>query len=234
MLLRDRLTRLLPARFVGEEAGVLDAPADSPGGFPGGFCWVVDPHDGTRAFLEGRRGSAVSVALLREGTPVIGVVFAPLGPDRGPDLIAWAEGGTITRNGQPVSIDLRQRDVGGRRRGVPEPWRLAAAGLARDRGRAGTVHAAALDRLPSGARGGGRRHCHADAAAGQCAGHRRRSRPADGGRRRAGGGGRRAGHLFRRWAKAGHRPASAVRRRRWRRCARGPGAAAQSLAASHG
>ena len=110
MLLRDRLTRLLPARFVGEEAGVLDAPADSfPGGFPGGFCWVVDPHDGTRAFLEGRRGSAVSVALLREGTPVIGVVFAPLGPDRGPDLIAWAEGGTITRNGQPVSIDLRQR-----------------------------------------------------------------------------------------------------------------------------
>jgi ADP-ribosyl-[dinitrogen reductase] hydrolase len=104
LFLRDRLTALLPARFVGEEAGVLEAPAN-------GFCWVVDPHDGTRAFLEGRRGSAVSVALLQGGKPVLGVVFAPLSPDRGPDLIAWADGGKITRNGQPVAIDLRGKNL---------------------------------------------------------------------------------------------------------------------------
>jgi ADP-ribosyl-[dinitrogen reductase] hydrolase len=104
LFLRDRLTALLPARFVGEEAGVLEAP-DS------GFCWVVDPHDGTRAFLEGRRGSAVSVALLRGEQPVLGVVFAPLSPDRGPDLIAWAEGGDITRNGQRVAINLREKKL---------------------------------------------------------------------------------------------------------------------------
>ncbi len=102
LFLRDRLTALLPARFVGEEAGVLAAAAN-------GYCWVVDPHDGTRAFLEGRRGSAVSVALLRRGTPVLGVVFAPTSPDRGADMIAWAEGGGITRNGVPVTIDLRHR-----------------------------------------------------------------------------------------------------------------------------
>ena len=70
---------------------------------PNGFCWVVDPHDGTRAFLEGRRGSAVSIALLRRGEPVLGVVYAPSSPDRGPDMIAWAEGAGITRNGQPVA-----------------------------------------------------------------------------------------------------------------------------------
>jgi len=104
LFLRDRLTGLLPARFVGEEAGVLEAPAN-------GFCWVVDPHDGTRAFLEGRRGSAVSVALLRGEQPVLGVVFAPLSPDRGRDLIAWAEGGEITRNGRPVAIDLRGKTL---------------------------------------------------------------------------------------------------------------------------
>ncbi|MDR3532860.1 MAG: inositol monophosphatase family protein [Rhodopila sp.] len=102
LFLRERLTALLPARFVGEEAGVLAAEAN-------GYCWVVDPHDGTRAFLEGRRGSAVSVALLRHGTPVLGVVYAPTSPDRGPDLIAWAEGGEITRNGSPVTIDLSRR-----------------------------------------------------------------------------------------------------------------------------
>ncbi len=104
LFLRDGLTTLLPARFVGEEEGVLAAEAN-------GYCWVVDPHDGTRAFLEGRRGSAVSVGLLRQGVPVLGVVYAPTSPDRGPDMIAWAEGCPITRNGAPVTIDLRQRDL---------------------------------------------------------------------------------------------------------------------------
>ena len=104
LFLRDHLTALLPARFVGEEAGVLAAEAN-------GYCWVVDPHDGTRAFLEGRRGSAISVALLRRGTPVLGVVYAPTSPDRGPDMIAWAEGGGISRNGAPVTVDLSRREL---------------------------------------------------------------------------------------------------------------------------
>ena len=101
--LRDRLLALFPARFVGEEQGAFAATAN-------GFCWVVDPHDGTRAFLEGIRGSAVSIALLRDGIPVLGVVYAPLSPDRGRDMIAWAEGAPgISRNGAPVAIDLRDR-----------------------------------------------------------------------------------------------------------------------------
>nr|WP_294529592.1 inositol monophosphatase family protein [uncultured Rhodopila sp.] len=104
VFLRQRLTKLVPARFVGEEEGVHAAEAN-------GYCWVVDPHDGTRAFLEGRRGSAVSVALLRDGKPVLGVVYAPTGPDRGPDMIAWAEGGGITRNGVTVQTDLRHRSL---------------------------------------------------------------------------------------------------------------------------
>src|ERR1700761_4150711 len=104
LALRAGLTDLLAARFVGEESGIQTAEAN-------GFCWVVDPHDGTRAFLEGRRGSAISVALLRQGTPVLGVVYAPTSPDRGPDLIAWAEGGGITRNGVPVDIDLSRRHL---------------------------------------------------------------------------------------------------------------------------
>ncbi|HEY4041168.1 MAG TPA: inositol monophosphatase family protein [Rhodopila sp.] len=104
LFLRKQLTGLLPARFVGEEEGVLAAEAN-------GFCWVVDPHDGTRAFLEGRRGSAISVGLLHRGIPVLGVVYAPTSPDRGPDLIAWVQGGEITRNGSPVPINLSRRDL---------------------------------------------------------------------------------------------------------------------------
>ena len=98
--LAARLIALLPARFVGEET-----PTRPGDGSP--FCWLVDPHNGTRAWLEGFRGSAVSVALLRDDVPVLGVVCAPMSPDRGSDLIAWAEGMPhILRNGREVKVDL--------------------------------------------------------------------------------------------------------------------------------
>ena len=98
--LADALTALLPARFVGEETSARPGDGST-------LCWLVDPHDGTRAWLQGHRGSAVSVALLRDGVPVLGVVCAPMSPDRGSDLIAWAEGlPHLLRNGAEVKIDL--------------------------------------------------------------------------------------------------------------------------------
>jgi ADP-ribosylglycohydrolase/fructose-1,6-bisphosphatase/inositol monophosphatase family enzyme len=94
-MLRAALLELAPVRFVGEESGSNDIESD--------LCWLVDPHDGTRAFLQSHRGSSISVALLRDGLPVLGVVYAPLSPDRGPDMIAWAEGlPAPLRNGVPV------------------------------------------------------------------------------------------------------------------------------------
>lgn len=103
--LRDRLTALLPTRFVGEEEG-------AHGRLQAGFCWVVDPNDGTRDFLRGHRGSAVSVALFAEGRPVLGVVHAPLPPDRGADLIAWAEGmDHLVRNGEAVPARLAEEKL---------------------------------------------------------------------------------------------------------------------------
>lgn len=103
--LRQVLLALLPASWRGEETGGAKM-AGSP------FCWLVDPNDGTSAFLEGHRGSAVSIALLRDGVPVLGVVHAPCSPDRGPDTIAWAEGlDHLLRNGEPVAQDLSRRDL---------------------------------------------------------------------------------------------------------------------------
>ena len=106
LALRTTLLAVWPARFVGEELGVLPCPAHaSPE--QQRTCWVVDPHDGTRDFLRGLGGSSVSVALLDDGDPVLGVVYAPMPPDRGPDLIAWANGaGPVRRNGIPVDHAL--------------------------------------------------------------------------------------------------------------------------------
>ena len=43
----------------------------------GEWQWLVDPLDGTANFLRGFPHYAVSIALLRRGTPVIGVIFDP-------------------------------------------------------------------------------------------------------------------------------------------------------------
>jgi ADP-ribosylglycohydrolase/fructose-1,6-bisphosphatase/inositol monophosphatase family enzyme len=99
-LIFARLRGATPYAYLGEELGER-AGADA------GHGWVVDPNDGTASFLQGRRGAAVSIALLRGGEPVLGVVYAYACPDDEGDLVAWAEGeGPVTRNGAPVATAL--------------------------------------------------------------------------------------------------------------------------------
>jgi ADP-ribosylglycohydrolase/fructose-1,6-bisphosphatase/inositol monophosphatase family enzyme len=104
--LRAKLQAILPGAFAGEETGMTS-------GSEPGYTWMVDPHDGTFEFMQGRRGSAISVALLRGTLPVLGVVCSPMSPDRGRDTIAWAEGErAILRNGRPVKNDLSRLALG--------------------------------------------------------------------------------------------------------------------------
>ena len=42
------------------------------------LVWIVDPIDGTRAYLAGREDWCVSVALVAGATPVLAAVFAPV------------------------------------------------------------------------------------------------------------------------------------------------------------
>jgi ADP-ribosylglycohydrolase/fructose-1,6-bisphosphatase/inositol monophosphatase family enzyme len=103
-LIRARLQRAFPdwSQRSEELAPMLRAEARS-----GGHLWLIDPNDGTHAFQRGHRGAAVSIALLRStpsggGEPVLGVVYAHTPPIGRDDLISWAEGGVLRRNGQPV------------------------------------------------------------------------------------------------------------------------------------
>jgi len=95
-VIRERLLAGLPGSgFLGEETGRAPGLAGEP-------LWLVDPNDGTRDYLRGRRGSAVSIALVVDSRPCLGVVFAFSYPDDAGDLFAWAEGcGPVTRNGRP-------------------------------------------------------------------------------------------------------------------------------------
>ena len=62
------------AGILGEENG-LDRPDAR-------LRWVLDPIDGTRAFLTGRPSFGILVALLADGTPVLGVIDQPVTGER--------------------------------------------------------------------------------------------------------------------------------------------------------
>jgi ADP-ribosyl-[dinitrogen reductase] hydrolase len=93
--IRKRLLTAFPHyRYRGEETGSVHT--EDP------HVWLVDPNDGTSSYLRGGRGSAVSVALIRSGVPVLGAVYAFVAPDDRGDFIYWAEGSELFRNGHPV------------------------------------------------------------------------------------------------------------------------------------
>jgi myo-inositol-1(or 4)-monophosphatase len=93
--LKERLGRLLP-----EAAWLSEETADDPVRLAQKLVWIVDPIDGTRAFVSGSRDWCVALALLADGRPIFGHVFAP----------AWDHfyeavlGGGATRNGAPIAV----------------------------------------------------------------------------------------------------------------------------------
>ena len=101
-LIRGRLlAEFAQFGYLGEETGAVARPGQP--------LWVVDPNDGTHAMARGERGSAVSIALIIEGLPVLGVVHAVCAPDDDGDVMAWAQGcGPLTHNGKAIAADRTQ------------------------------------------------------------------------------------------------------------------------------
>lgn len=72
-LLRQRLYALLP-----DVGWLSEETADNAERLARRRIWVVDPIDGTRDYIRGRPGWAISVALVEDGRPIIGVLDAPV------------------------------------------------------------------------------------------------------------------------------------------------------------
>jgi myo-inositol-1(or 4)-monophosphatase len=103
--LRQRLTELDPdAGWLSEET------LDSSDRMERTRLWVVDPIDGTRDYLRGRPGWCVSVALVEERAPLIGVLDAPA---RGEHWTAQ-KGRGAWRNGERLRVSGRSDLAGAR------------------------------------------------------------------------------------------------------------------------
>lgn len=103
--LKRELTALLPsAAWLSEET------ADDKARTGSGLIWLVDPIDGTRDYVNGRKGWAISVALVSASKPLIGILIAPA---RGEEWVAEAGKGA-TLNDQPITASKRSEYVGAR------------------------------------------------------------------------------------------------------------------------
>ena len=104
-MLRDQLTRLLPdSGWLSEETG------DSADRLSRDFVWIVDPIDGTRDYIRGRAGWAVSVALVHQGESIAAWLYAPA---RHEMLIA-VKGQGATCNHAPITASQRSEMKGSR------------------------------------------------------------------------------------------------------------------------
>lgn len=64
------------------------------------YAFIVDPIDGTRAFVDGHKDWAVSAALVRDGAPVAAVVYLPVGER----LYSAEAGAGAMLNGEAITV----------------------------------------------------------------------------------------------------------------------------------
>ena len=91
--MRALLTEQVPEHGVfGEEHGAVRTDAE--------YVWVLDPIDGTRAYITGLPIFGTLIALLHRGRPVLGIIDQPILTER------WlgVEGEPTTFNGQPIRV----------------------------------------------------------------------------------------------------------------------------------
>ncbi len=117
--LKVELTSALP-----DAAWLSEETADDPARLGARHLWIVDPIDGTRAFLSGHPDWSVAIALLIDGVPALGLVYAPSHEA----FYEAVRGRGSTRNGMPIAAS-RRGDLGGARVAGPKPLvdRLEAA-----------------------------------------------------------------------------------------------------------
>ncbi|MDP5292257.1 3'(2'),5'-bisphosphate nucleotidase CysQ [Oceanimonas sp. CHS3-5] len=114
-IIADGLARLeLKAPVLSEEDTAGFAGADEHGRY-----WLVDPLDGTKEFIKRNGEFTVNIALIENGKPVLGVVYAPA---LNTGYVA-AEGlGAFKTEGDaaPVAISVAEHQTG-------TPWRVVGS-----------------------------------------------------------------------------------------------------------
>lgn len=94
--------------FRGEEEPAFNRPPKNPND----PFWLLDPNDGSSGFVEGKRGTSISLALVdqKTGLPIMGIVWAYQSPNDHGDLFSWYQGQEgVYRNGQLIKVKWEEK-----------------------------------------------------------------------------------------------------------------------------
>ena len=99
--LTGKLAGLLPGSgFLCEEEDLRDLNHE--------YVWIIDPIDGTANYARGNENCCISVALVRNWTPVLGVVYSPWRQE----LYSAEAGKGAFCNGRPIHVSGRPFEKG--------------------------------------------------------------------------------------------------------------------------
>jgi myo-inositol-1(or 4)-monophosphatase len=84
----------------GEVGWLSEETEDDPRRLQARRLWIVDPIDGTRAYIGGLPDWSVSVAMVEDGRPVLGAIFAPVQNE----MFLATAGSSATLNGSPITV----------------------------------------------------------------------------------------------------------------------------------
>ncbi len=101
-LLRERLVAIRNAAWLSEET------EDDPIRLQALEVWVVDPIDGTRAYLAGSPDWAISAALVSAGRPILAALYAPVSDE----LFLSVAGKGATLNNAPIHTSAGENIAG--------------------------------------------------------------------------------------------------------------------------
>jgi len=74
--------------------------------FSEGFCWIIDPVDGTTNFVSGIPHASISIGVTENGQRVVGVVYDPFRDE----MFSAIRGEGATLNGQKIEV-TKQREL---------------------------------------------------------------------------------------------------------------------------
>ena len=117
-LIRALLEERFPAHgFYGEETGERDRDAE--------YLWLVDPIDGTKAFVREYAMFSTQIALMHRGELIVGVSIAPVYGE-----LAYAEkGGGAWLNGRQIHVsEIERIEDASVSPAISNHWRAAGNG----------------------------------------------------------------------------------------------------------
>jgi myo-inositol-1(or 4)-monophosphatase len=111
----NRILREMQQTDFPDDGWLSEESPDDPARLGKARVWIVDPIDGTKAFVNKLPEYCISVALVEAGTPVLGTIFNPSTDE----LFSAIVGQGLRVNGQSVSAAV---PLEGRSQVLVNPW----------------------------------------------------------------------------------------------------------------